>query len=247
MHALRKSRHLEGVRAGCRVSGVGARALVGGLAVVLVLSGALTACRTGTAGVGEANEVTRLEAENAKLKKDLDAANTKVGELERRVADLDESGAATGTGTGARPPTNDRVSPGPDERGRQVGFIKKVYTKGSRYFLTIDYVQFLTGQAAIKAAVEDGVIKAGETLDNDYYIRNQNTKLRTFIITVGIPVSAETYFSGGTPVGKATLTLAEFRSAMSPSDANNGSMRAAPWWITIQNLTVTKIAEQYIP
>jgi hypothetical protein len=245
MRALNKSRRRVGVLAGGRAGFAAGRALVGGLAVILVLSGSLTGCRTGAADVGEANEVTRLEAENARLKKDLEAANTKVGELEQRVADLEESAAEPATG--GVPPTNDRVSSGPDERGRQVGYIKRVYKKGSRHYLTIDYVQFLTGQAAIKAAIEDGFIKSGETLDNDYYIRNQNTKLRTFIIKVGIPVSAETYFSGGTPVGKATLTLAEFQSAMSPSDANNGSMRAAPWWITIQNLTVTKIQEQYVP
>jgi hypothetical protein len=214
------------------------------LVAVLAASVALVGCGQGRVDVGAANEAARLEAENAKLKKDLDAANVKVGELEQRV-DLDESGVATATGSGAIKPTNDAGGAG--ESGKQIGFIKKVYKKGSRYYLTIDYVQFLTGQAAIKAAIADGVIKAGEPLDNDYYIRNQNPKLRTFIILVGAPVTAETYFSGGNPVGKASLSLAEFASAMSPPDADNGSMKAAPWWITLKNSTVTKIAEQYIP
>lgn len=214
------------------------------LAVALLAAGSVTACKTGSVDVGAENEVTRLEAENAKLKKDLEAANSKAGELEQRVADLEESGGATATGGGAVQPDSGAISV---ESGKQIGFMKKVYKKGSRYYLTIDYVQFLTGQAAIKAAIADGVIKPGETLDNDYYIRNQNPKLRTFIILAAAPVTTETYFSSGSPVGKASLSLAELMSAMSPADAANGSMRAAPWWITLKNSTVTKIAEQYIP
>lgn len=242
MRAHRKSRQTGGLLSDHHRAG--ASVLAAGLAAALVLGGSLTACRSGAVDVGAANEATRLQAENAKLKEDLDAANAKVGELEQRVADLEESGGTTATGSGSIPPTND--SSGARE-SKQIGFIKKVYKTGSRYYLTIDYVQFLTGQAAIKAAIADGVIKAGETLDNDYYIRNQNPKLRTFIILAGASITAETYFSGGNPVGKASLSLAEFQAAMSPSDPDNGSMRAAPWWITIKNSTVVKIAEQYIP
>lgn len=218
--------------------GIGAVAL----AAVFVLLGAaaLAGCGQKAVDVGTANEVARLEAENAKLKKDLDAANAKVAALEQRVADLEESGGATATGGGTAGPDPGGTG---GESGRQIGFLRRVFTKSGRYYLTIDYVQFLTGQAAVKAAVEDGEIKAGETLDNDYYVRNQNPKLRTFTIKAGIPVTVETYV----PTGKASVSLAEFKAAMSPSDANNSSMRAAPWWITLKDSTVTKIAEQYIP
>src|SRR5688572_7560694 len=43
--------------------------------------------------------------------------------------------------------------------------------------VTVDVVQFFTGQAAVAAAVDDGY-DAGDVA-NDHYTRNENTRLRT--------------------------------------------------------------------
>ena len=65
---------------------------------------------------------------------------------------------------------------------RACGLIKEVWEDGSGRHLKIDYVDFLTGAEADAAAIADGVISPGEHVDNDYYPRNVNPKLREFAV-----------------------------------------------------------------
>lgn len=55
--------------------------------------------------------------------------------------------------------------------------------------LLVDPVEFLTGQAAIDAAGEDGV-----TLDSDYYIRNSDQTVKRIAV---VPEASVTSLSGG--------------------------------------------------
>jgi hypothetical protein len=87
--------------------------------------------------------------------------------------------------TSAQPPSPS-ASPALAE-GRSFGYIKSVNAAGST--LVFDLAQFFTGDAAIKAAQEDGVIGSGETLDNDYYIRNVNPLLRTVPLSPSVKIS----------------------------------------------------------
>ena len=71
---------------------------------------------------------------------------------------------------------------------KQFGFLKKVYQKDEKWLIDIDYIQFLSGDEAIKAARKHG--EAEMDIDakkdttywvpNDYYIVNDNKKIRTF-------------------------------------------------------------------
>jgi hypothetical protein len=80
--------------------------------------------------------------------------------------------AATTTAAAPKPPSD----PVPD--GNSFGYLKGVDVGGST--ITIDIAELLTGDEAVQAAIEDGVLEPGETsIDNDYYIRNKNAKLRT--------------------------------------------------------------------
>lgn len=51
--------------------------------------------------------------------------------------------------------------------------------------IVADYAQWLTGEEANRAAIEDGVIEEGDTVPNDYYVRNQNPQLRTLPLADG--------------------------------------------------------------
>jgi hypothetical protein len=66
----------------------------------------------------------------------------------------------------------------------QIGYVLTASVTGGKNYISIDYVQFLTGQAAIDAAKTDGVAQKDSQghwyVDNDYYIVNDNTKIRTF-------------------------------------------------------------------
>jgi hypothetical protein len=67
-------------------------------------------------------------------------------------------------------------------------YIKKVFKKEQKTFIEVDYIQFLRGKEAIKAAKEIGeaeynIDNKGDTtffVFNDYYVLNKNKRLRIF-------------------------------------------------------------------
>ena len=85
---------------------------------------------------------------------------------------------------------------------KQIGYIKKVYAKGGKNYLDIDYIQWLTGDAAEQAMREDGQCpKTGECIVFDgYYIRNQNPLIRTFEIAPDVKIVMQTYDSEKTGI-----------------------------------------------
>jgi hypothetical protein len=61
--------------------------------------------------------------------------------------------------------------------------------------IIFDKVDFLTGEAAVSAAQEDGVIPADQdSIENDYYIRNQNQTVRRLAV---VPDASISTLSGG--------------------------------------------------
>lgn len=72
---------------------------------------------------------------------------------------------------------------------KEYAFITKIEEEQDSVFLTVDYVQYLTGDSATKAAVEawtadtfqiDGVTHVD--VPNDYYILNKSQKLRRLML-----------------------------------------------------------------
>jgi hypothetical protein len=121
--------------------------------------------------------------------------------------------------------------------GRHPVLIKTVDVQGRR--ITFDLIQFLTGEAAIKAAAED---HQESPPPNDYYIRNVNPRLRTLPVRSGAPITVNNlaYQESGNSTKNVTVTLAKLASLM-PKQGG------PPIWITVQNGQVTKIAEQFVP
>jgi len=121
--------------------------------------------------------------------------------------------------------------------GRHPVLIKTVDVQGRR--ITFDLIQFLTGEAAIKAAAED---HQESPPPNDYYIRNVNPRLRTLPVRSGAPMTVNNlaYQESGNSTKNVTVTLAKLASLM-PKQGG------PPIWITVQNGQVTKIAEQFVP
>jgi hypothetical protein len=61
-----------------------------------------------------------------------------------------------------------------------IGYIRKIYQKDSKYYIDIDYVEWITDPAVIqKEATTDGVDYSGL----DVYLVNRNTLIRTFAIS----------------------------------------------------------------
>ncbi len=68
----------------------------------------------------------------------------------------------------------------PPKQITQYGYIASVTQKGREYVLRFDPALWLEGQTANVAAAEDGYIKPGQSVDNDYWIRNPDHQLLTY-------------------------------------------------------------------
>ena len=125
---------------------------------------------------------------------------------------------------------------------KALGFIKKVSEAGGKRSLEIDYALLLTGQAAVQAAIADGVITPGGTLDNDYYIQNQSKELRTFSVSAQAKIFTELESTDPKPVTWATF-LSYWQSNASPGP----TFRTVPCWIERSGSTIVSITEQFLP
>jgi len=109
----------------------------------------------------------------------------------------------------------------------------------AKYTIVVDVVQFLTGEEARKAAEADG-----KEADNDYYIRNQNTRLRTlsFVATMPIVVNTLTAEETGDSTKDTTITPTRFDAYFAEGEA-----QARIYWFVLADGVVTQIHEQYVP
>jgi hypothetical protein len=156
--------------------------------------------------------------------------------------------AATTTTGASGPTTTEALSSAetrlPDGTIKGMGFIDKVWVKDGKRYLSIDYAEMLFGEAAQKAAIADGYLKPGETLDNDYYIRNQNTKKREFSISADVVITTATR-QGGMDEPATWEQFLSFWGPNPPQDATH--LKGMPWWIIRDGTEVFNIAEQYLP
>ena len=111
--------------------------------------------------------------------------------------------------------------------------------------LTVDVIQFLTGQAAIDAHDADHPEDPGGP-PNDYYLLNVNPRLRT------LPVAADDALEvvllrpfAGTEQQPSTWERLLDDLSGQPSDPDLISY--SPFWLTLDGGFVTRIEEQYLP
>jgi hypothetical protein len=137
----------------------------------------------------------------------------------------------------------------PDGHIKACGIIKEVWVSGGVRKLKIDYVDFLVGAAADSAAIADGVIAAGEHVDNDYYVRNNSTKLRTFDVSNSVAI---TTYSRVDPIDVADPpvswnTFYDFWNLIGPPLPEDMGMSEGLWWIERDGNTIISIEQQWVP
>lgn len=130
--------------------------------------------------------------------------------------------------------------------GRSHGYIRRFYQDKGRYYVTVDYVQFLTGDAAVAAARRKGdaavdVVK-GDTMYsvfNDYYIVNDQPRLRTLALA---PDATFTFWRSG------ESGLERYPATPAKVQANAPKiLTLSPFIIDTKNGVVTNLAEQFVP
>ena len=104
--------------------------------------------------------------------------------------------------------------------------------------LTVDVVQFLTGEEAERAAREDGE----EAFD--YYVRNQNPRLRTLTVAANFPVVTNTLTASesGSSSKDVVITHAKLAAFLAKGEAQQ-----RVFWFDLKGGVVVRLQEQYLP
>lgn len=201
-------------------------ALVSGLGVWASLNARLSEAEDRAVTAEE--RVRELESELETLAAALEA----VDESEADASEL------AGEDEAAREDANDVA-----EDGRFFCYVTSAQWEGDTPELTVDYAQLLTGDEAAAAATA-----AGEESPppNDYFILNENPRLRTFPVDVGQTVRM-TSSAGGTRPEGYEMVFSEWYDAYSGMSGSFPGIRDVPYWIEIENGTVVRIEEQYLP
>jgi len=173
-------------------------------------------------------------------------------------SDGDDSGApAISTASGAAPapttaapstapaPAPTTTEPGLDlADGRHPVYLNGTDVPGRT--LTFDVIQFLTGQAANDAYHAD-FPEDPEDVPNDYYIVNENPRLRTAPVAESVTVMV----LGGGGEWSPDLSPIDFVALpahLSASPPGEGTaLSSSPYWLTVASGVITDIEEQYLP
>jgi hypothetical protein len=131
----------------------------------------------------------------------------------------------------------------------QFGYLRSLVRKGPRYELRFDPALWLSGQTANRAAIEDGAIPPGDTVPNDYYIRNESRRLLTY----GVPRNARVTIltnegRGPRPTRIAVAELAQIVKGRNPrhrSLYDTGNFLG--YWMRSTIDTVVSLQQQYQP
>ena len=150
------------------------------------------------------------------IRTELEQRDAKITALQARLTSLAASAAVTPTATVGTTPSAAATS-------KQFTFVTAV-TTGSKPTVTADYAQFLTGKEAAAAATANG---DESPPPNDYYISNDNKKLRTLPVKAGIMVKLTARDDGTSEPEGYTVPFAAWASYYaSPSEECDGLLVA---------------------
>jgi len=131
----------------------------------------------------------------------------------------------------------------------QFGYVKSLVHKGSRYQLRFDPALWLSGQTANQAAIEDGAIPPGDTVPNDYYVRNESRRLLTYRVPANARVTILTNEGRGPRPTRITVAeLAEIVRGRNPRHRSlYDTLNSLGYWLRTTVDTVVSLQQQYQP
>lgn len=128
------------------------------------------------------------------------------------------------------------------------GYVRSLTRQGGRYLARIDPSLVLTGITASTAAVEDRVLRPGESVPNDYYERNESTRPLTF----RVPASAHVTVlvnpgTGPRPAAVSVAELAQIVAGRNPRRRPGLWGPASGFYIRVAGDTVLALDQAYRP
>jgi hypothetical protein len=252
--AIRRNDHLEvpGPPAPARARRPSA------LIVALVTVSALFVVATGVA-VWRSTEVTDRDAEIVTLGAQRDAAladaaangdradalTARIDRLEARRAEVaGEADALAAKLTRTRATLERMIGPALAD-GRHFVYVAAVGASQQPPRLVVDVAQWFTDRAAVQAAIEDGILPAGSTsIENGYYVRNADPRWRIVEVAPATPVELVVYPFGDIEHPRA-VSMDRFEDLFGQDP--HAAIRAFPYWLTVDDATITEVTQQFIP
>jgi hypothetical protein len=130
----------------------------------------------------------------------------------------------------------------------QYGYVASVTQKGRGYVLRFDPALWLTGETANVAAAEDGAVRPGEPVPNDYWVRNPDHALLTY----KLPANAHVTVLRNLQTTKVSVaTLARLLKTKPRTPCAGRYQLHAPcrlgFWLRYSIDTVKALDQQYQP
>jgi hypothetical protein len=118
----------------------------------------------------------------------------------------------------------------------------------AHHTLTFDLIQFLTGDAAKAAWKKANPGSTQDGPDNDYFIVNDNPKLRTLPVVTPVDVEVVDMNSTG-GVANKPIAFADLQAYLAANEPGGpkGQLGWHPFWLTVTGGQIVKIEEQFLP
>lgn len=128
------------------------------------------------------------------------------------------------------------------------GYVRSLKHSGGRYLARIDPTLILTGVTATTAGVEDGYVRPGEPVPNDYYERNETKRPLTYVVPANAHVTV--LVNPGTGPRSKAVPVREFAQIVR---GGNPAKRPGLWgpasgfWIRVQSDRALAFDQAYRP
>jgi hypothetical protein len=128
------------------------------------------------------------------------------------------------------------------------GHVKLVTPKGARFEVRVDAAEYLSGETANRAAIEDKVIPAGDVVPNDHYIREDGHKLLTFKVPANAHVTVIVN-NGAAGFSAPSISMSELRQIVQGKNPSHRKLFEPKnaFWIRVASDTALSFDQQYSP
>ena len=135
------------------------------------------------------------------------------------------------------------------EDGTLMGYISALYEADGARYMDMDEAEWLTGEEAAQAMIEDGecIIADGEDesacTPDGFYVRNPEVEVRTLPIASEVTVTRSTDFEYS-DTGTHQISYEELQHLFS---GEGSYFRSIPFHVGIKDGVIISITEQYLP
>jgi hypothetical protein len=137
---------------------------------------------------------------------------------------------------------------GPPRELLLYGHIRSLRRRGRTFELRVDPAEFLSGETANRAAIEDKVIPPGSIVPNDHYIRDPDHRLLTYRVVATAHVTVVTN-SGSSGITATRIGLAELAQIVGGKNPKHRALFEPKngFWIRVSNDVALALDQQYSP